>query len=153
MMESLASQSLSDPRPLPQYRWGAATTSLNSLKEPGIWVLESSGKPVSMPVLSLLEQCQSLNSLSQFLNLPSGDNYAGIYCRLCPETVCSLEVWQCGQTPELGSYEVLVLFFPSHPCSSTDEEGEKILGLCSSAHVLLIQGVPLPLGNRLCFWR
>lgn len=117
-METLASQSLSDPKPLPQCHWGVTTTRLDSWKEPGVWVLESSGKPVSMPVLSLLEQCQSLNSLSQFLNLPSGDNYAGIYCRarLCHETVCSLEVRQRGETPELGSYEVLVLFLPFHPC-------------------------------------
>ena len=118
MMEALISQSLSDPKPLPQCHWGVATTCLNSSKEPGVWVLESSGKLVSMPVLFLLEQCQSLTSLSQFLNLPRGDHYAGIYCgaRLCHETVCSLEVWQRGQTPELGSYEVLVLFLPFHPC-------------------------------------
>lgn len=62
MMETLPSQSLSDPKPLPQRRWSSTTADLTAFKEPAFWILESIGKPLSVPVLSLLEQHPSLIS-------------------------------------------------------------------------------------------
>lgn len=62
MMETLLSQSLPDPDSLPQRCGSSTTADLTAFKEPAVWILESSGKPLSVPVLTLLEQHPSLVS-------------------------------------------------------------------------------------------
>lgn len=80
MMETLASESLSDPKPLPRCRWRAATAGQVPTLGKSLWF------GFWRPVDNLVRDCSVLVgampttelSLSQFLNLPSGVNDAGV---------------------------------------------------------------------------